>query len=215
MLHKVYINSATGGEKKFITSEGDLVGFEQNLTERIEKIGLKARFLAEVVSRFKEADFSVFTTYFTCPQREDSKTVSSEVIDVEVVKGNSNKISYVKVSRSSDVCEVTMTGDEFISHLVDRIVKDMKTSDFTEVRMAFPYKYIIFKTFERFSEEENPSVTGYARIGGEDVMTSVTEEMHGLVWPLESKTMKFYTEKMANEEIRETFRRLLEGKSPS
>ncbi|BCU68436.1 hypothetical protein HS7_18730 [Sulfolobales archaeon HS-7] len=203
-MYSIYVNTPLFTPTKYLTEEGDVIGFEPTLERELSQLGISLKNVAEAVSLYIRGDEETFNIYIST----DSQLRTIKIYEVTFVQYSKNITSYLMISNFPKISEILIT--RLFTEVANRLVNEMRNANKLIVEMGFPYKIIVFETFNKFNKEFNAIRTGFAKTFGEDVIVSISNTLQGLIWPIDRKIMQFSEYDEMDVEIKKIVKRMVE-----
>jgi len=187
--YEVYLDLLQG-EKKILTSSGDIIGLSKDLSKVLQENGIRADVFGDFVIDYVREIQPLYTLHVSGKQFSMLCPNIAVFIELWITSAEKTFQSFLAIINYSGSVQMSISKPE----LFDRIILDVtrKTIDFLDclrVEMPFLYRFIIFEFFSSFRKLSKVKFEGI--VDKNFVLADYKDR--GLVWEIDSTVMDYTT----------------------
>ena len=189
MRYEAYLDLPQG-EKKVITSSGDVVGLSKDISKVLQEHGIRADVFGDFLIEYIRESQPLYTLYVSGKQFSMLCPNIAFFIELWITSAEKTFQSFLAIINYSGSIQMSISKPE----LFDRVILDVtkKTIDFLDclrVEMPFLYRFIIFEFFSSFRKLSKVKFEGM--VNKNFILADYMDR--GLVWEIDSTVMDYTT----------------------
>ena len=189
MRYEAYLDLPQG-DKKVITSSGDVVGLSKDLSKLLQEHGIRAEVFGDFLIDYLKESQPLYTLYVSGRQFSTLCPNIAFFIELWITTVQRTFQSFLAIINYSGNIQISVSKPE----LFDRVIFDVtrKSIDFLDclrVEMPFLYRFIIFEFFSSFRKLSKVKFEGI--INKNLILADYMDR--GLVWEIDSTVMDYTT----------------------
>jgi len=179
------------GDKKVITSSGDLVGLSKDLNKVLQDHGIRADVFGDFLIDYVKESQPLYTLYVSGKQFSALCPNIAFFLELWITTVQRTFQSFLAIINYSGSVQLSISKPEFFDRVIlDVTKKSMDFLDCLRVEMPFLYRFIIFEFFSSFRKLSKVKFEGIV-----DKNLVLADYMdRGLVWEIDSTAMDYTTE---------------------
>lgn len=181
MRFEAFINKLQG-DVKFLTEESEIVGLSKYVVKEVEKVGVKPKSFSNALVEYVKDGGAYYTTYISSKGFEECG--KGTVFELWI---NEDRHDFVIVVNYNGLSQVSFTKPEFFSVIAEQSVRNMLSTSCVNINMPYPYKFVVFETFNAFRKLSNVSFEGVIA----KKLVSIDDKNRGFVWVLDSPDINY------------------------
>lgn len=190
MLFELSLDTLSTTGKKILTDHGHIASFSSALLSELDKLKINPKFFAEIVLNFLKEGTKQFSSYLQPLPKRQGCRYYARVIDFWLNYGSQMQHLILILANYDDVSEILILDPQLFQNAIDKLLSFAVSKDCLEILMSYPYKFVVFETFNVFKKKFNVKFEGI--IGdSEKYLVILDEDMKALLWKVESPKLDF------------------------
>ena len=181
MRFEAFINKLQG-DVKFLTEESEIVGLSKHVVEEVEKVGVKPKSFSNALIEYVKDGGAYYTTYLHSKGVEECG--KGTVFELWI---NEDRHDFVILVNYNGLSQVSFTKPEFFNVVAEQSVRNMLSTSCVDINMPYPYKFVVFETFNAFRKLSKVDFEGVI----DKKLVSIDDKRRGFVWVLESPNINY------------------------
>ncbi|AWR97441.1 hypothetical protein DFR86_07685 [Acidianus sulfidivorans JP7] len=191
MLFEISLDILTpNSEKKIITDSGHIVSISTALNKELNDLRISPKTFAEIVLNFLEENTKIYSTYIHALPVKKGCKYYSRIIDIWINYSSEFKHLFLILINYDEISEVLILDPQIFEMAADKLLSYASSKDCMEVSMPYPYKFVVFETFNTFKKKFGTEFEGI--IGkNEKYLIAMDKSSKALVWKIESTKLDY------------------------
>lgn len=190
MLFEISLDTLSSSGKKILTESGHVVSFSTSLLSELENLSINPKLFAEIILNFLGENTRFFSTYIhSLPVKQGCKYYA-RVIDFWINYGSESQHVFLLLVNYEDISEILILDPQVFGIATDKILNYASSKDCMQVSMPYPYKFVIFETFNTFKKKFGTKFEGIMG-NNEKYLVAMDQNSKALVWKIESPKLHY------------------------
>ncbi|EZQ01917.1 MULTISPECIES: hypothetical protein [Acidianus] len=188
MLYEISIDNLNS-ENRFLTESGHIASISNSLKEELEGLNVNIDRFSEAVIDFLKDDSKIYSTYMKPIKVTGNCPIFTRVLDLWITHTAGQTHVITLVSNYGDISEVMFVDPIVFNYASEKIMDIASSSECMELSMPFPYKFVVFETFNAFSKKFSTDFLGV--IGHREKYLMAYKSTKAIMWKVESTKVDY------------------------
>ncbi|ARM76090.1 hypothetical protein [Acidianus manzaensis] len=190
MLFEISLDIITPNNKRILTESGHIASISTALTKELENLKINPKTFAEIALNFIEENTKFFSTYIHSLPIKQGCRYYSRIIDFWINYGSQSRHLFLLLINYDEISEVLILDPQIFEMATDKLLNYASSKDCMEVSMPYPYKFVVFETFNTFKKKFGIEFEGI--IGNnEKYLVAMDKTSKALIWKIESTKLDY------------------------